>query len=314
MSDSARIVFAGTPDFAANHLQALLDSKHQIVAVYTQPDRPAGRGQKLVASPVKQLALQHDIPVLQPLNLRDADAQATLADFKADLMVVVAYGLILPQVILDTPRLGCINSHASLLPRWRGAAPIQRAIEAGDAETGVTVMQMEAGLDTGPMLHKVTTTIAGSDTGGSLHDRLAVMGPPAVLETIDQLMLETAQPVIQQDELSTYAHKLSKACALIDWQQPAAAIERAVRAFHPWPISHTLLDGVSLKVHAAQVIEQQGTPGSILEISRDGLLVACGQNALLITQMQLPNAKAMAFADIYNGRAELFALGQVLGA
>lgn len=314
MSDSARIVFAGTPEFAAQHLQALLDSRHQVVAVYTQPDRPAGRGQKLVASPVKQLALAHDIPVLQPQNLRTEDAQSTLAAFEADLMVVVAYGLILPQAILDTPRLGCINSHASLLPRWRGAAPIQRAIEAGDAETGVTVMQMEAGLDTGPMLHKVTTAIADSDTGGSLHDRLAAMGPPAVLATIAQLLAGTAQPVIQQDEQATYAHKLSKGCAFIDWQQPAQVIERAVRAFHPWPISHTRLGETSIKVHAAQVIEQQGAPGSILQVSREGLLVACGQDALLITQMQLPNAKALAFADIYNGRAELFTLGQVLGA
>ncbi|MCK9237703.1 MAG: methionyl-tRNA formyltransferase [Thiopseudomonas sp.] len=314
MSDSARIVFAGTPEFAAQHLQALLDSQHQVVAVYTQPDRPAGRGQKLVASPVKQLALAHDIPVLQPQNLRTEEAQPTLAAFKADLMVVVAYGLILPQVILDTPRLGCINSHASLLPRWRGAAPIQRAIEAGDAETGVTVMQMEAGLDTGPMLLKVATPIADNDTGGRLHDRLAAMGPPAVLETIAQLLAGTAQPTIQQDEQATYAHKLSKGCAFIDWQQPAQVIERAVRAFHPWPISHTLLGETSIKVHAAQVVEQQGTPGSILQVSREGLLVACGQDALLITQMQLPNAKALAFADIYNGRAELFTLGQVLGA
>src|SRR5690554_6896361 len=314
MSTSLRIVFAGTPEFAASHLQALLDSEHSVIAVYTQPDRPAGRGQKLTPSPVKQLASKHDIPVLQPINLRSAEAQQELARFNADLMVVVAYGLILPQAVLDSPRLGCINSHASLLPRWRGAAPIQRAIEAGDTESGITVMQMEAGLDTGPMLLKVATPIAASDTGGSLHDRLASMGPPAVLETVAQLLAGTAQPVIQQNELATYAHKLSKGCAFIDWQQPAQVIERAVRAFHPWPISHTLLGETSIKVHAAQVVEQQGTPGSILQVSREGLLVACGQDALLITQMQLPNAKALAFADIYNGRAELFTLGQVLGA
>ncbi|HAB92120.1 MAG TPA: methionyl-tRNA formyltransferase, partial [Pseudomonas sp.] len=173
MSTSLRIVFAGTPEFAASHLQALLDSEHSVIAVYTQPDRPAGRGQKLTPSPVKQLASKHDIPVLQPINLRSAEAQQELARFNADLMVVVAYGLILPQAVLDSPRLGCINSHASLLPRWRGAAPIQRAIEAGDTESGITVMQMEAGLDTGPMLLKVTTPILATDTGGSLHDRLA---------------------------------------------------------------------------------------------------------------------------------------------
>ena len=191
MTEALRIVFAGTPEFAAEHLKALLGTSHQIVAVYTQPDRPAGRGQKLMPSPVKQLALEHDIPVYQPQTLRDADAQAELANLQADLMVVVAYGLILPQVVLDTPRLGCINSHASLLPRWRGAAPIQRSIEAGDSESGVTVMQMEAGLDTGPMLLKTHTPISAEDTGGSLHDRLANLGPAAVIEAIAGLAAGT---------------------------------------------------------------------------------------------------------------------------
>lgn len=309
----ARIVFAGTPEFAAAHLQALLDSRHEVVAVYTQPDRPAGRGQKLVASPVKQLAQQHDIPVLQPVNLRHAEAQQELAAFNADLMVVVAYGLILPQAILDTPRLGCINSHASLLPRWRGAAPIQRAIEAGDAETGVTVMQMEAGLDTGPMLLKTITPIAATDTGGSLHDRLAELGPPAVLETVEQLLSGTAQPEIQDDNLANYAHKLSRDCALIDWSRPAIEIERAIRAFNPWPISHSLLQGQSLKVHAAQRADGEGQAGEILHADRNGLRIACGEGALLLTRLQLPNARAMEFADLFNGRAELFAAGQVLG-
>lgn len=309
----ARIIFAGTPDFAANHLQALLDSRHQIVAVYTQPDRPAGRGQKLVASPVKQLALQHGIPVLQPVSLRDEAAQQELATFNADLMVVVAYGLILPQVVLDTPRLGCINSHASLLPRWRGAAPIQRAIEAGDTETGVTVMQMEAGLDTGPMLLKTVTPISATDTGGSLHDRLAELGPPAVLASIELLLADQAQPQIQDDALANYAHKLSKDCSLIDWSRPAVEIERAIRAFSPWPVSHSLLQGQSLKVHAATLAEGSGTPGSILHADRHGLLIACGEGALLLTRLQLPNARAMDFADLFNGRAELFATGQVLG-
>lgn len=312
-SAPARIVFAGTPEFAAAHLQALLDSRHEVVAVYTQPDRPAGRGQKLVASPVKQLAQQHDIPVLQPANLRHAEAQQELAAFNADLMVVVAYGLILPQVILDTPRLGCINSHASLLPRWRGAAPIQRAIEAGDAETGVTVMQMEAGLDTGPMLLKTITPIAATDTGGSLHDRLAELGPPAVLEAVELLLAGTAQPEIQDDNLANYAHKLSKDCALIDWSRPAIEIERAIRAFNPWPISHSLLQGQSLKVHAAQLADGKGQAGAILHADRNGLLVACGEGALLLTRLQLPNARAMEFADLFNGRAELFSAGQVLG-
>lgn len=313
MSESMRIVFAGTPEFAAVHLQALLDAGKQIVAVYTQPDRPAGRGQKLVASPVKQLALQHDIPVFQPQSLRTEEAQAEFAQLQPDLMVVVAYGLILPQAVLDIPRLGCINSHASLLPRWRGAAPIQRAIEAGDAQTGVTVMQMEAGLDTGPMLLKVVTDIEPTDTGATLHDRLAQLGSSAVVEAVDKLAAGELTGEAQQDDLATYAHKLSKDCSLIDWSQSADAIARAVRAFSPWPVSHTLHQGLSIKVHEAEVVSAQGQPGTILSVERDGVLVACAKNALLIKRMQLPNARAMNVADILNGRADLFAVGQVMG-
>lgn len=231
MSQALRIVFAGTPEFAAEHLKALLDTPHRIVAVYTQPDRPAGRGQKLMPSAVKSLALEHGLPVMQPQSLRNAEAQAELAALRADLMVVVAYGLILPQAVLDTPRLGCINSHASLLPRWRGAAPIQRAVEAGDAESGVTVMQMEAGLDTGPMLLKVSTPISAADTGGSLHDRLAALGPKAVVEAIAGLAAGTLHGEVQDDALATYAHKLNKDEARLDWSRPAVELERRVRAF-----------------------------------------------------------------------------------
>ena len=313
MSSSLRIVFAGTPEFAARHLQALLDSEHSVVAVYTQPDRPAGRGQKLTPSAVKQLALKHDLPVLQPENLRSAEAQQELADFNADLMVVVAYGLILPQVVLDTPRLGCINSHASLLPRWRGAAPIQRAIEAGDAESGITVMQMEAGLDTGPMLLKVSTPILASETGGSLHDRLATLGPGAVLNAIQGLLDGSLTPEKQLDGLATYAHKLNKQAALIDWQRPAAALDCQIRAMHPWPICHTSLAGENLKIHAAEPAEGQGQPGEILSAEREGLLVACGEQALRLTHLQLPNARALAFSDVLNSKKDLFQPGQVLG-
>ncbi|MDY7218421.1 methionyl-tRNA formyltransferase [Denitrificimonas sp. JX-1] len=313
MSSSLRIVFAGTPEFAAKHLQALLDSKHSVVAVYTQPDRPAGRGQKLTPSPVKQLALKHDIPVLQPLNLRSPEAQQELANLAADLMVVVAYGLILPQAILDTPRLGCINSHASLLPRWRGAAPIQRAIEAGDQESGVTVMQMEAGLDTGPMLLKVTTPIYNSDTGGSLHDRLAELGPPAVLQAITGLANGTLRGEKQLDGLATYAHKLNKNAASIDWLRPAQELDQQIRAMHPWPVCHSTLAGQNLKIHAAELAEGQGQPGEILHADHSGLLVACGEQALLLTRLQLPNARALPFSDLFNGRQSLFAPGQVLG-
>ncbi|WBE25829.1 methionyl-tRNA formyltransferase [Denitrificimonas caeni] len=313
MSSSLRIVFAGTPEFAAHHLQALLNSQHSVVAVYTQPDRPAGRGQKLTPSAVKQLATEHAIPVLQPVNLRSPEAQQELAEFNADLMVVVAYGLILPQAILDTPRLGCINSHASLLPRWRGAAPIQRAIEAGDQETGVTVMQMEAGLDTGPMLLKVSTPISASDTGGSLHDRLATLGPDAVLKAIEGLVDGSITPEKQLDGLATYAHKLNKQAALINWQRPAIELDCQIRAMHPWPVCHSTLAGETLKIHAAELAEGQGQPGEILSASPDGLVVACAEQALRLTHLQLPNGRALAFRDLLNGRQALFAPGQVLG-
>lgn len=314
MTQALRLVFAGTPEFAAEHLKALLDTPHQIVAVYTQPDRPAGRGQKLMPSPVKQLALQHGLPVLQPPTLRDPAAQEELRALAPDLMVVVAYGLILPQVVLDIPRLGCINSHASLLPRWRGAAPIQRAVQAGDAESGVTVMQMEAGLDTGPMLLKVTTPISAGDTGGSLHDRLAQLGPQAVVQAIAGLAAGTLQGEVQDDALATYAHKLNKDEAQIDWSRPADELERLVRAFNPWPICHSTLDGQPLKVLAAEPAEGRGQPGQILDASKDGLTVACGEGALRLTRLQLPGGKPLAFADLYNSRREQFAPGQVLGA
>ncbi|MFV3329878.1 methionyl-tRNA formyltransferase [Pseudomonas sp. NY15437] len=314
MSQALRIVFAGTPEFAAEHLKALLDTPHEIVAVYTQPDRPAGRGQKLMPSPVKQLAMDNGLAVLQPPTLRDPAAQAELAALAPDLMVVVAYGLILPQAVLDIPRLGCINSHASLLPRWRGAAPIQRAVEAGDAQSGVTVMQMEAGLDTGPMLLKVSTPISADDTGGSLHERLAELGPKAVVEAIAGLAAGTLKGEVQDDALATYAHKLNKEEARIDWTRPADELERRIRAFTPWPVCHTTLGDAALKVLGARPGQGKGEPGRILEASRDGLLVACGEGALLLTRLQLPGGKPLAFADLFNSRREQFAPGQVLGA
>ncbi len=285
------------------------------MAVYTQPDRPAGRGQKLMPSAVKALAVAHDIPVFQPQTLRNADAQAELAALKPDLMVVVAYGLILPQVVLDIPRLGCINSHASLLPRWRGAAPIQRAVEAGDAESGVTVMRMEAGLDTGPMLLKVVTPISADDTGGTLHDRLAEMGPPAVVQAIAGLADGSLQGEVQDDALATYAHKLNKDEARIDWSRPAVELERKIRAFNPWLACHSTLDGESVKVQAASVSTGTGTgtPGEILSASKDGLVVACGEQALNLTRLQLPGGKALNFSDLFNSRREKFAVGKVLG-
>lgn len=312
MTEALRIVFAGTPEFAAAHLKALLGTDHQIVAVYTQPDRPAGRGQKLMPSPVKQLAVENAIPVLQPPSLKDAAAQAELAALQPDLLVVVAYGLILPQVVLDIPRFGCINSHASLLPRWRGAAPIQRAVQAGDAESGVTVMQMEAGLDTGPMLLKVRTPITAEDTGGSLHDRLAELGPSAVIKAIAGLASGALMGEVQDDAQANYAHKLNKDEARIDWSRPADELERLIRAFNPWPICHSTLNEAPLKVLAGRIGEGQGQPGEILAASKDGLTVACGSGALLLTRLQLPGGKALNFSDLYNSRREQFAVGTVL--
>ncbi len=307
-----RIVFAGTPEFAAAHLQALLQAGLNVVAVYSQPDRPAGRGHKLTPSAVKQLALQHDLPVYQPQTLRTPEAQTELAALQPDLLVVVAYGLILPQAVLDIPRLGCINSHASLLPRWRGAAPIQRAIEAGDAETGVTVMRMEAGLDTGPMLLKSRTPISAGDTGGSLHDRLAGLGPQAVLEAIDGLAAGTLQGEVQDDSLATYAHKLDKTDARIDWSRPAHELANMIRAFNPWPLAHARWQEQPLKVWAAEVEAGRGQPGEILDCSKQGLLVACGEQALRLTRLQLPGGKPLAFADLYNARRDQFVPGQSL--
>ena len=312
MTEPLRIVFAGTPEFAARHLQVLLDAGHPVVGVYTQPDRPAGRGQKLMPSPVKQLASQHNIPLFQPSSLRDPMAQAELAALRPDLLLVVAYGLILPQAVLDIPRLGCINSHASLLPRWRGAAPIQRAIQAGDGESGVTLMQMEAGLDTGPMLCKVSTPISAEDTAGSLHDRLAELGAQAMVAAIGPLVRGELRGEKQDDSLATYAHKLNKDEARIDWQQPATELDRQIRAFNPWPISHAQLDGETVKVLSAVPEQASGPAGTILSANKDGLTVACGEGALRLTRLQMPGGKALAFADLFNSRRDQFACGLVL--
>lgn len=313
MAQPLRIIFAGTPEFAAQHLQALLASQHEIIAVYTQPDRPAGRGQKLVPSAVKALAVEHNIPVFQPKNLKALEDQQQLAALNADLMVVVAYGLLLPQAVLAAPRLGCINSHASLLPRWRGAAPIQRAVEAGDAESGVTVMQMELGLDTGPMLLKVSTPISQHDTGGSLHDRLAELGANAIIEAVDKLAAGQLTGEVQNDALACYAHKLSKQKAEINWQRPALELARQIRAFNPWPISFTSINQQPLKIHAAEVTSGKGHAGQIIAIEKDAIVVACGTDALRLTRIQLPNAKAMNVSDVLNGKKDLFQVQQVLG-
>lgn len=315
MSQPLRLIFAGTPDFAASHLKALLDdAQHDIVAVYSQPDRPAGRGKKLQASPVKQLALQHELPVFQPLNFKTDEAVITLQQHNADLMIVVAYGLILPQVILDAPRLGCVNVHASLLPRWRGAAPIQRAIEAGDSETGVTIMQMDAGLDTGAMLLKTRCPIDDTDTAGSLLDKLAAQGGPALVEAITRLAEGTLQGETQNDALSCYAPKISKEEGLINWAESAEVLSRKIRAFNPFPICYTELGEDRLKIQRASLTTGEGTPGEILGADKNGIHVACGKGSLLITELQLPGARAMSAQDMLNARAERFSPGTILGA
>jgi len=305
---SLRIIFAGTPDFAAVHLKALVDSDHEVVAVYSQPDRPAGRGKKLQPSPVKQVALEHDIPVYQPLNFKDEADVDTLKSLNADVMVVVAYGLLLPKNVLDAPRYGCLNVHASLLPRWRGAAPIQRCIEAGDMVTGITIMQMDVGLDTGDMLNKVTTGINLDDTGGSLHDRLASMGPDALLETLADVEAGTLAPEAQNDALANYAHKLTKQEALLDWQQDAEVLARRIRAFNPFPMAYTLLGDERIRVHAADALEKatQLTPGTIANVTSDGIEVACNEGVLRLTRIQLAGKKPMSVAEVINGQPNLF--------
>ena len=312
MSNSLRIIFAGTPDFAARHLQSLLDAGHQVVAVYTQPDRPAGRGQQLQASPVKQLAVAKDIAVYQPKSLKKAKAQAELAALSADLMIVVAYGLILPPVVLATPRLGCINVHGSLLPRWRGAAPIQRSIWAGDAETGVTIMQMDAGLDTGAMLSKVSLPITAADTSATLYEKLAEVGPQALLSALTDLPSLQQNAVPQADEAANYAEKLSKEEALLDFNKPAVALEREIRAFNPWPVSYLQLGTQQLKVWQSRVEAGQGEPGTVVRVDKTGIAVATTDGLLVIEQLQPPGKKAMAVADFLNGRADWIKLGQQL--
>ena len=314
-----RIVFAGTPDFAARHLKELLDDgSHEVAAVYSQPDRPKGRGPKgrvreLAASPVKELALEHGLPVLQPSTLKDGDAQQQLAQLQADIMVVVAYGLLLPEEVLKTPRLGCINVHASLLPRWRGAAPVQRAIEAGDEYTGVTIMQMDAGLDTGDMLVRAATPISDLDTAASLHDKLAELGRTALLEALEQLAGGRARPQPQDESLANYAGKLNKREALLDWRLPAGEIHRRVRAFNPFPVACTDVAGQRVRIWAAQPLADSGEAGTVLRADSLGIAVACGEGSLLITELQLPGKKRLAASDVLRGNATLFAPGTQLG-
>ena len=305
-----RVVFAGTPDFAAVALQALLRAGFEVPLVLTQPDRPAGRGMKLQASPVKQVALQHGIALSQPMSLRldgkypqeAAAAREALLAARPDLMVVAAYGLILPQWVLDLPRLGCLNIHASLLPRWRGAAPIHRAIEAGDAQTGITIMQMDAGLDTGDMLLIEPLPIAADDTTASLHDKLASLGGRLIVEALELAVCGGLQPQRQPEAGVCYAHKIEKAESDIDWTQPAAVIERRLRAFDPFPGGLSQLDAEPLKIWKAQLASGQGRPGEVLAADAAGILVACGEGALRLTELQRAGGKRLPAAAFLQSR------------
>ena len=316
MSKPLRIIFAGTPDFAAKHLAALLPSEHQVVAVYCPPDKPAGRGKKLTACATKQLALEHNLVVEQPQNFKDIETVEKLASYDADVMVVVAYGLLLPQTVLDTPRLGCINVHGSILPQWRGAAPIQRSLEAGDRETGVTIMQMDKGLDTGDMILKATCEITQQDTSASLYEKLARLGPKALTETLSSMSTGQYTRMPQDSGLATYAAKLDKAEAELDWQLPAQVLDRKIRAYIPWPMAQfTFNEGGKehrIRIWQAKVIDNasQKTAGTIISADKHGIVVATGEQALCLETLQLPGKKALAVADILNSRSDWFTPGQ----
>jgi methionyl-tRNA formyltransferase len=304
-----RVAFAGTPDFALTALEGVAGSHHAVVGVLTQPDRPKGRGRQLAASPVKLAALERGIPVSQPVTLKTEAGRADLASWQPDVLVVVAYGLILPRAALELPKLGCVNIHASLLPRWRGAAPVQRAILAGDAETGVSIMRMDVGLDTGPVFLERRVAISPQDTGGSLHDRLAALGASAVVEVLDQLAEDRAVSTPQRDDGVTYAAKIDKAEALIDWSKSALEIERQVRAFNPFPIAETRLDGEQLRIYAAEALDadDRASPGGgdaeggqIVELRGDAIIVACGRGRLALKELQRPGKKPVAARDLMN--------------
>ncbi|HEX7370045.1 MAG TPA: methionyl-tRNA formyltransferase [Rhodanobacteraceae bacterium] len=307
-----RVVFAGTPDFAVPGLRACIDAGTDVVAVYTQPDRPAGRGRKLVPSPIKQAALEAGIPIEQPESLKSVDAQRRLCDYAPDLMVVIAYGLILPRAVLAIPRLGCWNVHASLLPRWRGAAPIQRAILAGDAETGVCLMQMEAGLDTGPVLLSESTPIRPDDTGGSLHDRLAEIGARVLRHGLLRVVNGETLPATPQPETGTsYAHKLDKAEARLDFTLPAIDLERKVRAFDPWPVAEAELAGERVRVWKAEARDpglgtrDSAKPGKTIAASKHGIDIACGDGELRVLKLQRAGGRVISAADYLNARSGL---------
>lgn len=327
-SSRLRVVFAGTPEFAAQHLKALIEqcaqrtdqAAFELVAVYSQPDRPAGRGKKVSASPVKMLAQANNIPVYQPVNFKEHSDRQVLAELNADLMVVVAYGLLLPKSVLDIPRHGCINVHGSLLPRWRGAAPIQRAVEAGDSKTGVTIMKMDVGLDTGDMLLKASCDISPRDSSASLHDKLIELGAPALLTVLNQIAHcahegKELDGESQDNSQSCYASKISKQEAIINWSLSAEVLDRQIRAFRPFPIAYTLHKGERLKIWEARALNENSSsiPGTLLALSDNGLEIACGEGRLLLSSIQIPSKKAMSVKDLLKGYKDRFVLNELLG-
>ncbi|MCY4472431.1 MAG: methionyl-tRNA formyltransferase [Kistimonas sp.] len=319
MKKQLRVIFAGTPGFAEAHLRTLVESRHQLVAVFTQPDRPAGRGRKLERSLVKKLALQCGLPVYQPGSLKNTEAVEQIRALEPDLMVVVAYGLLLPADVLTVPRYGCINVHASLLPRWRGAAPIQRAIAAGDTESGITIMQMDEGLDTGDVLLGSHCAVLPDDTSASLQERLARLGQPALTRVLDAICDASIQPVKQQDALSTYAPRISKQEARLDWSRSAVALDSQVRAFNPWPVAwfmHRVQKTEQpVRVWEAAVENNAGRhehPGTVIQVDSAGIRVACGTGTLCIKRLQLPGGRALDIKDLLNSRRDLFVSGQLL--
>lgn len=320
MSKPLNIIFAGTPDFAAKHLAALINSEHHVIAVYCPPDKPAGRGKKLTACATKLLALEHGITVEQPNNFKELSDQQQLACYNADVMVVVAYGLLLPEVILTAPRLGCINVHGSILPKWRGAAPIQRALEAGDPQTGVTLMQMDKGLDTGAMILKATCDITATDTSASLYEKLAELGPSALIDTLALMAEEKHQAQPQNNSEATYAAKLDKNEAECNWQLSAGELDRKIRAYIPWPVAQFTFNETKnnkveqhrIRIWQASIVENtdNSEPGIIIQADKSGVVIATGAQALKLEVIQIPGKKAMPVADILNARSEWFVVGQ----
>lgn len=313
-----KIIFAGTPQFAVIALLRLIQSQHEIVAVYTQPDKPVGRGLKLAPTPIKALALQHHLPIYQPLSLKTPEAQHQLKQHDADVMVVAAYGMLLPEVVLSIPRLGCINIHPSLLPRYRGAAPIQRTILGGDEITGVTIMQMDKGLDTGPMLLQENYKVKLGETALSLHDEMAKMGADLLISALDLIERGQIVPKPQPNEGATYAHKITKEEACIDWQKPATELDRMIRAFVQWPVAYTHWQGERVKIGEARVIlddqaqyEDKLPPGAIVTASKEGIEVMTGQGRLVLLKLQLPGGKMLPVADFYHAKHKEWVKGKL---